>query len=142
MSGNAHEEVVRQMIERAFNGGDLNAVDELLQPEAVDHQKSPGAHFPTHLKQVISMLRTAFPDLHFEIQHLMSSGDVVAMNSVMTGTHLGPFRDLPPSGRQIRVRHMHFVRVVDGRGDDLWHLWDMPGLMGQLAPAQSAEPAA
>ncbi|PNY82759.1 ester cyclase [Deinococcus koreensis] len=136
MIASADVSVVRQMIERAFNAGDLSAVDELLSPEAVDHQEQPGVNFPAHLKGVISMLRAAFPDLHFEIQHLMADGEIVAMNSVMTGTHLGPMRDLPATGRPVQVRHMHFVRVVEGRGTELWHLWDTPGLMRQLtAPA-------
>ncbi|UBV45259.1 ester cyclase (plasmid) [Deinococcus taeanensis] len=130
-------DVVRQMIERAFNTGDLGAVDELLAPGAVDHQETPDTNFRVHLKQVISMLRTAFPDLHFEIQHLLSDGDIVAMNSVMTGTHSGPFRGLPATGRSVRVRHMHFVHVVGGQGHDLWHLWDMPELMKQLTPEPS-----
>lgn len=138
MGQDASVEVVRQMIERGFNAGDLSAVDDLLQPGAADHQEAPGTNFPAHLKQMITALRTGFPDLHFEIQHLMSSGDVVAMNSVMTGTHLGPFRGQPPTGQAIRVRHMHFVRVRDGRGDDLWHLWDLPALMRQLAPTDAA----
>ncbi len=133
-------EVVREMIERAFNQGDLSAVDELLASQAVDHQEGPDAHFRTHLKEVIAMLRAAFPDLHFEIQHLMSQADIVAMNSVMTGTHLGPFRGLAPTGRQVSVRHMHFVRVENDQGQDLWHLWDLPGLMRQLGAGVGQPP--
>ncbi|THF86623.1 ester cyclase [Deinococcus sp. KSM4-11] len=132
MTQDADVTVVSDMIERAFNRGDLSAVDDLLLPASTDHQEAPGVNFPQHLKQVVTMLRTAFPDLHFEIKHLMSSGDIVAMHSVMTGTHLGPMRDLPPTQRRVHVRHMHFVRVEQGRGAELWHVWDTASMMRQL----------
>lgn len=140
MSAEANMTTVRQMIERAFNHGDLSAVDELLAPGAVDQQGAPGTNFPAHLKGVVSGLRTAFPDLHFEIEHLMADGEIVAMHSVMTGTHLGPFRGQPATGRAIRVRHMHSVQVVDGRGVALWHLWDTPAMLRQLGAGPVQEP--
>ncbi len=78
------------------------------------------------------MLRTAFPDLHFEIHAMLSEGELVAFRSTMTGTHRGPFQGLLPTGKQISVAHMHFVRFVNGKTSDLWHVWDIAGLMRQL----------
>jgi hypothetical protein len=49
--------------ERMFNQGDLAYVDTALAPGAVDHQELDGTDFAAHLKNVISTLRTAFPDL-------------------------------------------------------------------------------
>ena len=141
MSIQANMTGARQMIERAFNGGDLNAVDELLIPSAVDHQEPAQTNFPAHLKRAITMLRTAFPDLHFEIHHMLADGDIVAFHSTMTGTHLGPFQGLAPSGKAVSVRHMHFLRMEDGRGADLWHLWDTPALMKQIGAGPGREPA-
>lgn len=135
MSTEANMATARQMIERAFNAGDLDAVDELLSPTAVDHQEAEGSNFPAHLKQAIRMLRTAFPDLHFDIHHMLAEDDIVAFHSTMTGTHLGTFREIPATGCSIRVRHMHFVRLHEGLGTELWHLWDTPALMRQLNTA-------
>lgn len=134
--------LIRQFMERAFNQGDLSAVDEHLAPNAVDHQEPPGTHFPTHLKQVITGMRAAFPDLHFEIHDMLAEGDIVAFRSTMTGTHLGTGNfgagSIPPTGKKVSVAHMHFVRLVNGKGHDLWHVWDIPGMIRQLgiAPAQ------
>ena len=132
-----NKEVIRRFMERAFNQGDLAAVDEHLAPIAVDHQESPGTNFRTHLKQVITGLRRAFPDLHFELHEVLAEGDIVAFRSTMTGTHLGPLQLGPgpavaASGHTVSVPHMHFVRVIDGKGYDLWHLWDTPAMMRQL----------
>jgi len=78
------------------------------------------------------MLRTAFPDLHFEIHEMLAERDLVAFRSTMTGTNRGSFQGRPPTGKQVSVAHMHFVRLVDGKTTDLWHVWDTAGLMRQL----------
>src|SRR2546427_11768608 len=110
---------VRHFLERTFNEGDLTIVEEALVPEGIDHQEPLGTNFATHLKSVITMLRTAFPDLHFEIHDMLAEGELVAFRSTMTGTHRGPFQGLPPTGKPISVAHMHFVRVVVGKPADL-----------------------
>ncbi len=136
MSTDANKAVVLGFIERAFNDGDLTSLDELLAQDGIDYQEPPGTDFRRHIKQVVTSLRTAFPDLHFEIHHVLAEGDIVAFHSTMTGTHqgilnLGPAH-VPPTGRKISVAHMHFVRVVDGQGYELWHVWDTPTMLRQL----------
>ena len=139
--------VIRQFMERAFNQGDLTAVDTHMAAAAVDHQEPVNTNFCTHLKQVITALRTAFPDLHFELHEVLAEGDTVAFRSTMTGTHLGPLQlgpgpQLPPTGHSIRVAHMHFVQIIDGKGRDLWHLWDTPAMMRQLGAVPDTQHAA
>jgi predicted ester cyclase len=133
-------------MERAFNEGDLSTIDMYNAPDGIDHQEPPGTDFIAHLKEVVTGLRTAFPDLHFEIHDMLAEGDMVAFRSTMTGTHsglfnVGPGRPIPATGRQISVPHMHFVRIVDGKTTDLWHVWNIPMMMQQLgavpAPQQS-----
>lgn len=138
MSTEANKDIVRQFMERAFNQGDLSAIAEHLAPDGIDHQEPLGVNFQNHLKEVIIMLRTAFPDLHFEIHDMLAEGEIIAFRSTMTGTQAGPFQNLPPSGKRISVAHMHFVRVVAGKGYDLWHIWDTPGLMRQLGATSPA----
>jgi steroid delta-isomerase-like uncharacterized protein len=137
-----------EFMERAFNHGDLSVVDEFLAEAGVDHQEPPGTAFRPHLREAIMMLRTAFPDLHFEIHDMIAEGDIVAIRSTMTGTHLGTLnfgaaRGLPPTGHKVSVAHMYFVRIVDGLNTDLWHQWDIPGMMRQLGvmPEQQRRPA-
>ena len=127
--------------ERMFNQGDLAYVDGAIDPAGTDHQEPLGTEFVVHLKEVITAMRDAFPDLHFEVHEAIVEGDIVATRSTMTGTHqgrfaLGPLAALPPSGKRIEVAHMHFFRYKDGRVVDLWHVWDLTKLMRQLgAPA-------
>jgi steroid delta-isomerase-like uncharacterized protein len=130
--------------ERMFNQGDLGYADETLGGEAVDHQEAPGTEFRAHLKQVVTAMRTAFPDLRFEVHEMIREGDVVACRSTMTGTHraplaIGAFAAVPPAGAAVAVPHMHFFRYEGTQVADLWHVWDTGILMRQLrAPAEAA----
>ena len=135
MTTETNKALARNFMERAFNEGNLTIVDEALAQDGIDHQEPLGTNFVTHLKEVITMLRTAFPDLHFEIHAMLAEGELVAFRSTMTGTHRGPFQGLLPTGRQISVAHMHFVHYVNGKTSDLWHVWDIAGLMRQLGAA-------
>jgi steroid delta-isomerase-like uncharacterized protein len=128
--------------ERMFNSGDLDYVEGALAPDAIDHQEPAGTDVVAHIKEVISVLRSAFSDLHFEVHEILAGGDTVATRSTMTGTHtaplqIGPMAGLPITGSRIDVPHMHFFRYDEhGRLTDLWHVWDTLMLARQLgAPA-------
>jgi steroid delta-isomerase-like uncharacterized protein len=128
--------------DRMWNSGDLDYVDEAVAPDAVDHQEPEGTDFRAHLKEVIAVLRTAFPDLRFEIHEILTGEQTVACRSTMTGTHMaplniGPLAALPVTGATVQVPHMHFFHYDDrGRTTDLWHTWNTLLLARQLgAPA-------
>ena len=128
--------------ERMFNNGDLSQVDDRVAPGAIDHQEPGGTDMAAHLKEVVSTLRDAFPDLRFEVHEILGEAGTVACRSTMTGTHRGPLRigpmaSLPVNGAAIEVPHMHFFRYdPEGRVTDLWHVWDTLALARQLgAPA-------
>lgn len=128
--------------ERMFNNGELEYVEQAAARDAVDHQEPEGTDFVAHLREVIATLRTAFPDLRFEVHEVLAEGEIVACRSTMTGTHqgplnIGPMAALPVTGARIEVAHMHFFRYdQQGRVTDLWHVWNTLLLARQLgAPA-------
>jgi steroid delta-isomerase-like uncharacterized protein len=54
--------------------------------------------------------RTAFPDQRNELVALHHADDAVIVEFDLLGTHLGPLRALPPTGREIRCRCCaHFI---------------------------------
>ncbi len=48
--------------------------------------------------------RTAFPDQRNELIALHHSDDAVFVEAMLYGTHLGPYRGLPPTGRSFEMR--------------------------------------
>ncbi len=133
----------RRLYEEMFNKGDLAIVDDLVAPDCINHEVPPGMNNrgPESARQVVMMLRTAFPDLHFTIEELVAEGDTVAGRVTMSGTHLGPFQGIPATGRSFEQAHMHFVRLRDGKAIEHRAVRDDLGMMRQLgvipAPADA-----
>ena len=120
-----------------FNQGDLSYIDERLTRDSVDRQEAEGTDVCEHLRHVVTSLRTAFPDLRFDVHEVVAEGELVATRSTMTGTHearapLGPLASIEPRGRQISVPHMHLFRWDGERVAEFWHVWDTAGLVRQL----------
>ena len=133
----------RRTFEEVFNQGNLAIVDDLVAPDYLNHEVPPGMNNrgPDSTRQIVRMLRTAFPDLHFTIEDLVAEGDTVAGRVTMSGTHLGPFQGIPPTGRSFVQAHMHFVRFRDGKAIEHRAVRDDLGMMRQLgfiaAPANA-----
>jgi predicted ester cyclase len=136
----------RRTYEELLNQGILEVADELIAPDFINHEAPPGMdRGPESMRALANMLRTAFPDLHFEIEELVAEGDTVAGRLTMSGTHEGPLMGMPPTGRSVRQEHMHFVRFRDGKGVEHWGVRDDLGMMRQLGlipeSGQEEEPA-
>jgi predicted ester cyclase len=90
----------RRVYEEGLNWGNLAVADELIDPDFLDREAHPGGNRgPESFRQLITMLRTAFPDLRFEIEDLIAEGDTVAGRLTMNGTHEGPLMGMSPTGR-------------------------------------------
>ena len=134
----------RRVYEEGLNRGDLGVADELIDPEFLDREAHPGGNRgPESFRQLITMLRTAFPDLRFEIDDLIAEGDTVAGRLTMNGTHTGPLMGMPPTGRAVRQSHMHFVRFRGGKAIEHWGVRDDMGMTRQMGlmpePGRSEE---
>jgi predicted ester cyclase len=125
--------VFRRGYEELLNRGNLSVADELIAPEFINHEAPPGKdRGPESMRWLATMLRTAFPDLHFAIEELVAEGDTVAGRLTMSGTQEGPLMGTPPTGRAVRQDHMHFVRFRDGKAVEHWGVRDELGMMQQM----------
>ena len=123
----------RRAYEELLNGGDLAVAEEVVAPDFLNHEAPPGKNRgPESMRGLATMLRTAFPDLHFTIEALIAEGDTVAGRVTMSGTHQGPLMGMPPTGRSVRQDHMHFVRFREGKAVEHWGVRDELGMMQQL----------
>ncbi|MGE2834036.1 ester cyclase [Mycobacterium sp. SMC-4] len=114
-----------------WNTGRVDELDVLLTHDYVRHGRI-GDTSAEALKKSILLARTAFPDLRTTIEHIVADGDLVATHWRSTGTHSGPFYDLPVTGRPVVVTGMTFSRVADGRIAEEWENWDHTDLFASL----------
>lgn len=132
-TGEENKAQFRRTYEELLNGGNLAIAEELVAADFLNHEAPPGRdRGPESMVGLATMLRTAFPDLHFTIEELVAEGETVAGRLTMSGTHQGPLMGMPPTGRSVRQDHMHFVRFREGKAVEHWGVRDELGMMRQL----------
>ncbi len=116
-----------------LNEGKFELLDELLAPEFVDHYPQQGVP-PTRegLKQTLTALKTAFPDLRYTIDDAIVCGDQIVHRLTATGTMKGDFAGMPATGKRAVWTEIHIGRGVNGRLTEHWGLVDQLGMLVQL----------
>ena len=84
------------------------------------------------LKQLIAMLRTAFPDLQCTIEDEIIEGDKVAAHWTMRGTHKGLFLGNSPTNKPILVQGLIYARIENNQIIENWTMIDQMGVLQQL----------
>lgn len=134
MSQTNNAELIKKYFEEVWNYGNLDVLDEILDENYVNH--SPGAPNPpagpAGLKPIVTAIREAFPDLKYIIENIVISENQIAVHIIMTGTHLGDFFGIAPTGKQIRVNQMQIEHIRNNKIIEHWRVTDDLNLMRQL----------
>ena len=136
MSTEENKAMLRSNCEEALSKGDLAVADENMATNYVYHG-SGGQEFkgPEGFKQLVTMLRTAFPDLHVTIEDMVAEGDKVAHRLTLRGTHKGDFMGMAPTGKQVTATVITISRFVGGKEVEAWSSMDLLGMMQQMGVA-------
>jgi len=127
-----NHKLMESFVEELWNKGNLAWAEEHFHPEASSPNAPglpPGA---TGTNFIVQMMRSAFPDFHMEISHMVAEDDRVAARFVETGTQEGDFFGIPATGKPVRFTEIGILRVADGKIVETWYDLDMLGLMQQL----------
>ncbi|MDP9356442.1 MAG: ester cyclase [Chloroflexota bacterium] len=128
-----NKDLIRRVIDRAFNHGDLDIVAEVLADDYLDHAAGPGA--PRGLegfRGFVVAFRATLPDVVVTVEDLVAEGDRVALRVTWRGTQLGPLGSVPATGLPVEFVGYHVYRVEDGKLTEHWGLQDDLGLLLQL----------
>jgi predicted ester cyclase len=82
----------------------------------------PGAE---GLKQLIAAYRTAFPDLKINLDDIFGKGDRVAFRWSVSGTHLGDWFGVSPTGDHVRATGITIFRIDGGKVVESWTSIDL-----------------
>ena len=128
----------RRIFEEVINKGELAVAGELVAPDYIYHGPI-GMEFkgPEGLKQLISVHRNAFPDLHVTIEDMVAVGSMVVSRFTARGTHKGDLMGIAPTGKPITITGIVIARWVDGKDVEAWESLDMLGMMQQLGVVPS-----
>jgi steroid delta-isomerase-like uncharacterized protein len=143
MSAEGNKTLVRRLYDEAINSGNFNIVQEAIANNYVYH--SPGVpefRGPDGCKELITMYRTAFSDLHLEVDELIAEGDTVVVRWTARGTHDGEFMGIPATGKRATVTGVGISHFSDGKVTEDWEVMDTFGMMQQLGVTPAPELAA
>lgn len=132
----ASKEIFRRFLD-AVNTRDAEVIsktiDEVVEPNMLFHAPVPmGGTGAQALKQVWAVLLRAYPDIHVAIEDLIAEGDKVVARNTVTGTHLGEYMGVPPTGKSVTYNEIFVVRIADDRIAEIWGVVDVLSQMKQL----------
>jgi steroid delta-isomerase-like uncharacterized protein len=143
MSVEENKALFRRMVEEVFNQGNVSTIDEFLAPNFIEREVLPPGT-PGGLegiKLLTMMFRTAFPDFHVRIDDMIAEGDKLVARTTWSGTQLGEFMGIPPSGKRVSFDVIDIIRLVEGKGVEHWGVMDSSTMMQQLGAIPAGPPA-
>lgn len=123
----------RRIYEEVIVEGNLELIPELIAPEYVFHNPlGLEAKGPEGFKQMVTMLRTAFPDIHCTIDDMVGEGDKTATRATLTMTFKGEMMGIPPTGRKATISGFLFAKWKDSKEVEAWESVDTLSFYQQL----------
>jgi predicted ester cyclase len=119
--------------------GNLEAIDELVDPSVVSHSGFPGqAPGRKGFKDALAQFRTAFPELDVSIRDVIASGDKVVGYFTVKGVHRGEFLGLSATGKTVTYDEVVIVRFEGGKIVEHWAVADTLAMMSALGAVTEA----
>ncbi len=125
--------VVRRYFEEMLNQGNLSVAGEVFAAD----MNFGGSYLPEMrgieaAKGFCASIRTAFPDIHYDVIDLIAEADKVAVRWSATGVHQGEWLGVAATGKRINVTGTTTFRLSGGKIEDHWVDWDALAQMRQL----------
>jgi predicted ester cyclase len=122
--------LARRLLEAVWKQGNLDAVDELMAPDFVDHSLLPGQGSSLEeYKRSGAEFYAAFSITDFTIEDQIVQGDKVVTKFSMICTHQGTFLGAPPTGEVREYSSIKIHRIVGGKITDEWSEGNMLGVI-------------
>src|SRR3989304_2625446 len=113
MSTEQNKAIVRRLLQEVWNGRNLAALEELVDPNFTHLSPPYGVTADRDgIKQLVEMFNVAFPDHYTAIEDLIAEGEKVAAQLTRSGTHKGEFLGIPPTGGQVKYSLLAVYRIV------------------------------
>ena len=116
-----------------------DALKEVYADDIVLHEPDEDIVGIEGLKQFVSMIRSAVPDLRITLEDDIAEGDKVVSRWMAQGTHQGELMGIAPTGNRVTIRGITIHRIGEGKIIEEWENWDALGMMQQIGAIPSPE---
>jgi len=111
MNSHSNKTKLKNFMQMIWNEGDFSSLEEYVAHEysvSTDEYDPWSGQTINHeiFKERVLYSRNAFPDLNFDIQEMIEEDNNIAINWIMSGTHLGDLPQLSASGRKFSIAGM------------------------------------
>jgi steroid delta-isomerase-like uncharacterized protein len=125
----------------AYNSHRVESFDELLTDDVVLVRNGTEVRGREAVKDVMSKLYRAFPDIEYDVDDVIVSGDKMVLRWNGRGTHRGDYFGIPPTGR---TASYDGITLYELRGDRIARIWVTANVLALLRGigAKAAQPEA
>jgi predicted ester cyclase len=125
----SNKEIVETLVS-AIDQADEASLRKIVDARLVSHGALGDVHGADgFIGIMLQNVRRGFPDARVELVTIIEEGDMASFRLDGSGTHLGPFLGVEPTGKTIRIRGIHHVRIRDGR---IVEHWQGPDILAML----------
>jgi len=89
-------------------------------------------HGKQEMRDYFLNLYAAFPDTKFEMVSCISSESLECDEWIMSGTQLGDYMGIPPTGKSISIRGVSIRKMKDGKANPVAFYFDSASILRQL----------
>jgi steroid delta-isomerase-like uncharacterized protein len=132
MSVKDNEVAARRFLVDVWSKGNMGAVDELVSPDFAFILSFMATHGTDAFKELVRRNRAAFRDLTYTVEDIVAGEDKAAAYWKMNSTHVGVWRNIAPTNKQVAIEGMTFFKFSDGQIVEAKVQNDVLGLMQQL----------
>jgi steroid delta-isomerase-like uncharacterized protein len=142
VSAEENKAVSRRVLQEVIGKGNLDVIDQLIAADyAYFAPGSPEVRGPEGYRQLVTMYRSAFPDLTMTEDDILAEGDKVVMRWTGSGTHRGELMGIPPTGKRVNVSGILISRFAGGKIVEEHEIFDALGMLQQLGVVPAQEQA-
>ena len=132
--------LLRRIFDEIINEGRLEAADELMAADFVDHGPMGDIQGREAFKALVAQWRSAVPDVHCVVENVVTDGELAGWLVRTTGTHTGDGLGFPATGKPFETVSANLGRLRDGRAVEHWSEQGMLPMLAQIGaltlPAQ------
>ena len=127
--------IAQQWIEYAWNRGNVSLIDEMHSENYVHHDlcsEPPGEKDINYIKQWITDLRRAIPDIYVTVDDFVTEANNIAVRWTSRGTHRRELFGFAATEKKIIWHGISILIIEKKKISDTWILDNLHYLLSQL----------
>jgi steroid delta-isomerase-like uncharacterized protein len=111
-----NKKIVREYIENIINTGNVDRIDSYISEDFTEVRNTiPEKIGVEEAKKRVLGYRNTYPDFKVTVDRQIAEGDWVATCCTVSGTHLGEWLNIKPTGKKVSYTGVVIDKLEDGR---------------------------